>query len=428
MKRGIVLLLLALALIVSAMIIIFNQNPLSETEMLQRTEDYALLTESLRTVGYTDAFPMRKNKTIEENLRSLWSQERTIDYAQKHAELLILLGHFDFIAEGLKNNYSYSKNDTPENPYYQGWPRDSRYVTSSSAVSFNDKEVLWLMLLLPDADFPEEHHGLRDVLLECGERVLMHGSFDGGATKESVWFYYEKIIPGLLEKVKPGFPDYFPDEMRTTFQNANDDIQGRFMQVIDAESFRDIYYSESPARVYSFDEAEELIKEFPPTGSWDSGYIRAADFDHRKHDINISIRSTYLYAEESNTLVPVINPADARFAVYEKYTNGVFYANYTGTRDFDAYLLYLHIRIVDLVTGEEIFRESTMSRPPPEELSWSTYYGIGGLRIMDGEYYHHDFDYGRYAAVMAAYINGEELDHNNLDHDGNVPVLTAHMK
>ena len=425
MKRGIILLLLVLALIVSAIIIIFSQNPLSETELLQRAEDYAFLTESLRSVGYIDAVALKENNTIEENLRSLWLRERTSDYARKHAELLVLLGNFDFIAEGLKNIVSYG--DTPKNPYYQGWPRNSRYVTSSSAARFKAKEVLWLMLLLPDADFPEEHHGLRDVLVECGECVLMRGLLSN-ATEESIWFYYEKTTPGLLGKVNPGYPRYFSDEMKTSFQSANDDIQNRFLQVIDAGSFRDIYYSHSPARVFSFDEAEELMKEFPPTGSWDGGYIRVADFDHGKHDINASVKGAYKYAEECDALVPVINPADARFVVCEKYTNGVYYATYTGSRDFDAYLLNLNIRIVDLLTGEEIFRESVLSHPPPEEISWSSYYGIGGLKIVDEEYYHNDFDYGRYAAVMVAYMDGTEIDHGDLDNDRYAPVLTAHMK
>ena len=422
MKRGSVLLLvaLALALIVTAIIIISSQNPLSETELLRRSEDYALLTESLRSVGYTDAFALKEKNTIEENLRSLWERGQTLTDAKKNADLLVLLGNFDFIAEGLKNNRSYSKNESPEHPYYRDWPRDSRYVTSSSAAKFSDKEVLWLMLLLPDAGFPEEHLGLRDVLAECGESVLMHGYSDG-ATKESIWFYYEKTIPGLLGKVKPGFPDYLSDEMRDSFLGANDDIQDRFMNVIDAGSFRNIDFFQSPARVFSFEEAEELMKEYPPTGSWDGGYIRAADFNHRKHDINISANGAYVYANEADALVPVINPADARFVVYEKYTNGVYYATYTGSMDVDVYRLNLYIRIVDLLTGKEIFHESLLSRPPPEELTWSSYSWSSGLRIVDDKYYHNDFDYGKYAAVMVAYINGEEYDHNSPDQDRDAP-------
>ena len=277
--------------------------------------------------------------------------------------MLILLGNFDFIAEGLKNNYS--KKDIPPHPYYQDWPRDSRYVTSPNAASFNDREVLWLMLLLPDAGFPEAHHGLRDVLVECGESVLMRSLFDG-ATKESVWFYYEKTIPGLLGKVNPGFPANFADEMKPAFQNASDDIQNRFLQAIDPGSFRDIDYTQSPARVFSFDEAEELMREFPPTGSWDGGYIRATDYDRRKHDINASINGAYLYARESSALVPVIHPADARFAVYEKYADGI--------------------------------------------------------------YYYHDFDYGRYAAVMEAHMNGGEYEQDDFDYNRDAPVLTARME
>ncbi|MBE5980840.1 MAG: hypothetical protein E7249_17225 [Paenibacillaceae bacterium] len=43
-------------------------------------------------------------------------------------ELLIKLGNFDFIAEGLR-----SKAAT-DNPYYDDWPRDSQYNTKSETV------------------------------------------------------------------------------------------------------------------------------------------------------------------------------------------------------------------------------------------------------------------------------------------------------
>ncbi|WP_346064867.1 hypothetical protein [Lacrimispora amygdalina] len=102
-------------------------------------------------------------------------------------------------------------------------------------------------------------------------------------------------------------------------------------------------------------------------------------------------------------MVPVINPSDARFAVYEQYTEGMYYATYatqTGNMDFDVYLLNLNIRIVDLLTGKVIFSESALSNPPPDEISWSTYYGYGGLNLVDDKYYYNDFNWGKYAAVM----------------------------
>jgi len=142
-------------------------------------------------------------------------------------------------------------------------------------------------------------------------------------------------------------------------------------------------------------------------GFWDGGYIRIADFDRRMYDINTSSYGAFIFERESNILVPAINPEDARFAIFEVYTGGVFYASYTGSRDFDAYLLHLDISIVDLLTGEEIFSESIMSNPPPEEITWSTYRGIGlgDPRIVDGKYFHNDFDFSRYASVMEAHLN-----------------------
>jgi len=73
----------------------------------------------------------------------------------------------------------------------------------------------------------------------------------------------------------------------------------------------------------------------------------------------------------------------------------------------DAYLLHLDIRIVDLLTGEEIFSESILSNPPPEEITWSTLHGIGlrEPKVVDGKYFHNDFDFSRYAAVMEAHFN-----------------------
>ena len=405
--------LIAIVAVMLTLVTALTSCGLSDEERQRRAEDYALLLESLQAVGYDNDFRGLKEKnSIEQNLRKLWTDyfsypHFTDNDAHKNIELLLLLGNFDFIAEGLQSKAS------PDNVYYNDWPRDSQYNISSTTVSFSKNEVLWLMLLLPDSDFPNEHLGLREVLAECGKDVLGNGlSWPG--TEEGIWFYYEKTNPGLLEKVNPYFLDHFSDEIKTAFKNADEDIQNRFMQAIDAESFRDMSYSDSPTRVFSFDEAEELISEFPPTGSWDGGYIRVVDdptqregfsrYGTSDYNINTSVHGAYIYARETDALVPAINPADARFAIYEEYTKGRYYATYTGSRDFDLYLLNLNIRIVDLLTGEEIFSESVLSNLPPEEISWSSYYGIGELRIVDGKYYYNDFDWGRYASVMAAHI------------------------
>lgn len=409
MKRGILCLLFTFAI---SIILSSCGSSLSEEELQKRADDYSRLVATLQAVGYDKDFKSLKEKnSMEQNLRKLWTEyfsqpSYSANDARKNTELLILLGNFDFIAEGLQSKAS------SDNPYYNDWPRDSQYNTIAGKVSFDKKEVLWLMLLLQDSDFPEEHLGLKEVLVECGENVLGQGLL-GSGTREGIWFYYEKTSPGLLEKVDPYFTDYLSDEIITAFKNADDDIRNRFMQAIDAKSFRNIYYSDSPARVFSFDEAEELMREFPPAGSWDGGYIRVVDDPtHREgfgkygisdYDINLSVYGAYTYARESDALVPVINPADARFAVYEEYTDGEYYATYTGSRDLDVYLLNLNICIVDLLTGEEIFSESVLSNPPPEEISWSSTYGIDTIRIVDGKYYYHDFDWGRYAAVMERY-------------------------
>jgi len=400
MKRSIVFLLFAL--FISVMLSSCGP-PLSEEEQQRRAENYKLLVESLRAVGYDNDFkPLRERNSIEENLRILWRDRQfyRFDDSRKNVELLVLLGNFDFIAEGLRQKAS------DDNPYYYDWPINSQYVISSNSISFDRNEVLWLMLLLPDVDFPEDYSGLRDVLIEAGENVLMHGLFET-ATNMSVWFYYEKTNPGLLEQVNPNFESLLSDEIKIAFLSAGNDIQNRFMQVIDAREFRNLRDSNSPARVFSSDEAEALMRAFPPMGFWDGGYVRIADFNHRKHNINTSSNGAFIYERESNSLVPVINPSDARFAIYEVYRDGIFYSSYSGSMDCDAYLSRLNIRIVDLVTGEEIFSESILSNPPPEEITWSYLHGIGlgEPKIVDGKYFHNDFDFSRYAAVMEAHLN-----------------------
>jgi len=139
---------------------------------------------------------------------------------------------------------------------------------------------------------------------------------------------------------------------------------------------------------------------------WEGGYIRSADFNPKLHDVTTSSYGAFLYRDQSDSLAPVINPADARFAIFEVYTAGPFYASYSGSRDFDAYLLRLSIRIVDCLTGEEIFTESILSSPPPEYIEWSTYKGLplGGPKVVDGKYYHGDFDFSKYAAVMESHL------------------------
>jgi len=402
MKRKIVFLLFALFI---SIILSSCGLQLSEEELQRRANDYTVLVESLREVGYDKEFKsLKERKSIEENLRILWRDKQFygFDDAHKNVELLVLLGNFDFIAEGLRRNAS------DDNPYYNDWPYNSQYTISSESISFDVSEVLWLMLLLPDADFPEDHLGLRDVLIEAGKNVLMRDSVGNvHITTMSVWFYYEITNPGLLEQVNPDFRFFSSDEMKVAFLNADNDIQNRFVQAIDAGEFRYIHYPASPARVFSPDEAEALMRAFPPMGLWDGGYIRIADLDRRKYDINTHALGAFKYNDESDSLVPVIDPADARFAIFEVYTDGLYYASYTGHREMDAYLLLLDIRIVDLLTGEEIFSESILSNPPPEEITWTHLNGVGlgEPKIVDGKYYHNDFDFSRYAAVMEAHLN-----------------------
>lgn len=409
MKRGAIFLLFVFTI---SIILSSCGSSLSEVELQKRAADYTRLIDAVREVGYDKNFKLLKEKnTMEQNLRNLWmyylsDKDFNTRDTRKNTELLIMLGNYDFIAEGLKSQAS------PNNPYYNDWPRDSQYSIQSDTVTFSREEVLWLMLLLKDSDIPKEHSGLKTVLAECGENILGQGMFEPG-TGEGIWFYYEKTIPGLLMKIDPDFPDYLSNEIKTAFRNADDDIQNRFMQAIDSKYFRNIDYLQSPVHVFSFKEAEELMKEFPPTGSWNGGYIRVVDDPSTRmingkpvisdFNINPSAYGAYTYARESDALAPVINPADARFAVYEEYTEGEYYATYTGSRDIDVYRINLNIRIVDLLTGEEIFSESVLSNPPPHEITERTFYGIGGLTIVDGKYYYNDFDWSRYAAVMEEY-------------------------
>lgn len=409
MKRSVIFLLFAIT--ISIMLSSCGAS-LSEEELQKRREDYLVLIDSHHAVGYDNNFKLLKEKnSMEENLRILWKYYLSDhDFpdrdTRKNVELLIKLGNFDFIAEGLRSKAA------PDNPYYNDWPRDSQYNTKSETVWFKDEEVLWLMLLLPDSDIPEEHSGLKEVLAECGKNIL-GGNQDEPATSEGIWFYYEKTSPGLLEKIDPKFLEYFSNEIKTAYKNADEDIQNRFINAIDIEQIRYIKHNDSPAHVFSLNEAEQLIKEFPPAGSWNGGYIRIVDptypewiDKYGKSDDNISksVYGAYTYAKESDSLVPVINPADARFAVYEEYTDGKYYATYTGDTNFAVYLLSLKIRIVDLLTGEEIFSELTLSNPPPNEISWTSY-GGNDFKIVDGKYFYNDFDWGRYAAVMEKYCD-----------------------
>lgn len=406
MKRRMIFLLFAITI----SILLSGCAPsLSEVELQKRGDDYSRLVHSLHEVGYNQDFKLLKEKnSMEQNLRDLWKyylSDHDFSYrdTRKNVELLTKLGNFDFIAEGLRSKAA------SDNPYYNDWPRDHQYNTKSETVWFSDEEVMWLMLLLPDSDIPEEHTGLKEVLAECGKNILGEDLYDP-ATSEGIWFYYEITSPGLLEKINPDFLTYLSNDIKTAFQNADDDIQNRFMQAIDPEKFRYIYYADSPVHVFSLDEAEQLMKEFPPAGSWDGGYIRIMDNSAHgdlidKYNLNDSVYGAYAYARESDTLVPVINPADARFAVYEEYTDGKYYSTYTGSRNFAVYLISLKIRIVDLLTGEEIFSELALSNPPPDELSWTTTYGYSNFKIVDNKHFYNDFDWGRYAAVMEKYCN-----------------------
>jgi len=393
-------------------------SPLSEDELQKRAEDYALLVESLQSVGYAETFALRENHSLEENLRRLWLGERAFNDARKNAELLVSLGHFDFIAEGLKENISYVPSS--KNSYYQDWPRDSGYVPSSRAVEFSYEEVLWLMLLLPDAAIPELHHGLREVLAERGGEALRKSQGD------DIWPYFEKHYPGYLEQFEPRFwENYVTADMAYAFRNAGDDIQDRFIQSVDMERMRRSMFR--PRLRLSLPEAEELLQEFPPTGAWDGGYLRVAETKASPDSARIPpFRPMNIYELRSdNVLAAVTHPADARFLILEEYTDKQYYSTYTwNNRDetFDVYLWKLKIRIVDLTTGKEFFRETKRGNPPPEKLSF-----FMSVPIYDGEYDHDDFDYDRYAEVIIAYINGtyNDQDEDDTDHNRYTPVLSG---
>ncbi len=408
MKRRIVFLLFVLALTVSAILFIGSQGSLSEEERQKRAEYYTLLAESLHAVGYEQDFALKESKAMEENLRRLWLKESSFADARKNAELLVLVRNFDFIGEGLRKSSSYGSPSM--NPYYLDWPRDGRYVSSSNQAVFSHEEVLWLMLLLPDADFPQTHLGLLDVLSERGADAFRYRS------NYSIWPYFEKNYPGYLKQMDPAFwAERVSDEMAAAFRSADDAIQDRFMQAVDIKEMQGNYVR--PRLILSLSEAEELMREFPPEGIWDGGYIRIVEPKiigiGTKHPANTSAE---VYESRSgDVLAAVSHPADARFAVYEEYTDKEYYSTYTRKGDIDdpidVYLWKLHIRIVDLVTGKEILNETKRGNPPPEEISI-----LSMLRSAyitgEGEYNYSDFDYDRYAAVMVAHI-GELGEHDS---------------
>ena len=74
----------------------------------------------------------------------------------------------------------------------------------------------------------------------------------------------------------------------------------------------------------------------------------------------------------------------------------------------EVYLWNIEIRIVDLLTGEEVLRETRRSDPPPEELSILTLLR-GATLTAEGEYHYNGFDYDRYAEAMAAYMAAHEV-------------------
>jgi len=391
MKRGFVLLLLALALVSTVSIYLFSsrQSPLSETELLQRAEDYALLVDSLKSVGYDENFSLKETNSFEDNLRRLWLREWAFTDARKNVELLLLLQNYDFIAEGIRSKAS------PDNPYYNDWPRDSQYATSSKTAEFSTEEVLWLMMLLHDADLPETHAGFMGVLAEAGANALSVG-------RNSIWFYFEKISPGLLERLYPSFWSGIqaPAGIMDAYRIASDDIQNRFMQAIDLEQVRS--NTSRPKRMFVITEAEELMREYPPLYPWAGGYLRIKDASNKPY------LYPYDYEKMSDVLVAVTSPANARFAFYEDYTQKEYYATYimeNREKPIDVYLIILNIRIVDLVTGEEIFCESVPSNPPPDEITIFSYYGIGFP--ASGKHDHYDFDYERFVRALETYITGQ---------------------
>lgn len=398
MKRNIILIFLALT--VFAVFFVSRIPRLSKEEQQKRAADYAFLLDSLQKVGYEERFALKESKSMEENLRRLWLKEPSFVDARKNAELLVLLNNFDFIGEGVKKGSSYDKST---DPYYQNWPYDSQYITSSNTVDFSHEEVLWLILLLTDADFQKSQLGLCDVLIERGTEAFRN------ITNYNIWPYFEKNYPGYLKQMDSTFwKERVSDEMVIAFHNADDGAQNRFMQAVDIKDMQSNCVR--PRLVLSFSEAEELIQKFPPEGKWNVGYIRIIEPEITGFGTQQPARtSASIYESLSDSvLAAVTHPADARFAVYEEYTEREYYSTYSrmdGSDDsFDVYIWLLHIRIVDLITGEVIFSETKRGNPPPEEISIMQILRISTV-TSDGEYNYDDFDYDRYANIMVEYIN-----------------------
>ena len=396
MKRGVALLLVILA--VAVVWIMYNQTSLSEEERQKRAEDYALLVETLQAVGYEQGFDLKETNSMEENLRRLWrwKSSQAMISVPKNAELLISLGNYDFIAEGLRSRAA-------SHPYYDGWPRDPAYRKGSEKASFDADEALYLLLLLAQADLPEPHAALREVLIQSGVDALPQSVYG------RIWVYYEYTSPGLLARVAPDFWEKSPSvsaEMPNAFRAVGTDIQNLLVEAIDVDDLRSGLFR--PTFCPTFAEAEALLRAYPTQDPWAGGYLRIVDpptIEGVVAQRHLALRNAMVYAYSQKTLTAVTNPAHARFAVYEAYTDPVYYSTYvfdgSGDRAFDVFLWNLDIRIVDLVSGEEIFSESTLGNPPPGELSFPMY--TSGF-ATNGGYHHSDFDYGRYAAVMAAHM------------------------
>jgi len=372
-----------------------GREKLSEAQLAVRKADYERLTQSLRAVGYDHTFSLDGRKTLEDNLRQLWS-EPSFNDARKNAELLVTLKNYDFIAEGLRTNVS------RDNPYYKDWPKSSDYIydyKSSKFVSFERDEILWLVLLLPDEALPEEHSGLVDVFTECVPEAFRFRAGD------VLWMYHERVASGLFEKLHPGYCENNVDNaFVSAFRQADKTIQDRLLNRLDFDKeIRDASYR--PRRNFTSEETEEFLTKPLPSDVWKGGYFRVVDVDT---PALLDNGNAELYSKLSDSLTCVSIPANARFAIYEQYTDKKLYDTYTVTQGdgfvnkegdlIEVYTWNLFIRIVDLTTGKEILKESVRSSPPPNEIE------AFALMATGKTYNYLEYDYEKYVTTMKAVL------------------------
>lgn len=336
-------------------------------DMAQLQEDgMAQLQEYLDSIGYDGSMELRElnnpdSDSVDYNVRSLIGSLYFKDKPKESAELILKSGCFSVLADTMN--------------FYL--PEDSEYRTGHYMYHVTGSAFLWAIILLEDYELPQEYEWIWDAIAEI-------------AKNPDETRFNSVIAFAFLEKNNPGFYEkYYPGRSTNELDYPFAQLGGKARDTMIEHTDFSILLMYGPHRIYGFEESESLLHDYPSTEAWQGSYV----YFLKKNDYPYEVKPSY----NGEKMFWVSNPKYARFAIYEErgieYYDDYYYKNRKSP--VKVYIPKMNIRIVDLVSGEEIINETVLDDPPGDSFNTDA---IGKFVWSDR------FDYEKYVSIMESLV------------------------